>query len=130
MLLTHVKKSISYKAAQGFKLPDDDVLQDTLFEAMLYVASVCKPKELVASIEADAGTVFRLIEGGKYIRYPEYPDFTQTVRHLQMDEQLSYSVINYTCFLLTKNILFKQIADELIAVYSSSYSDELYGDEQ
>jgi len=129
MLLTNVKKSITFKLAQSFKLPDDEVLQGILYEAMLYVASVCKPKELVSSVLADAGVVFRLIEGGKYIKLPEYPDFTKTVRHLQIDESLTYSVINYTCFLLTKNILFKQIADELIAVYSSSYSDELYGDE-
>ena len=127
MLLTKIKSSVQYRLSTNKKLPEDVVLQDLLHEANIYVANRCDPAELIRPLGTDC-TILKMIEGGKVIIEPEYPDFTKTERHLQMDETLSYAVINYLCFLISKEPMYKQLSDEDIAIYRSESSRVAYGD--
>ena len=127
MLLTKVKASVQYRLSTNKKLPEDDVLQDLLHEAAIYVANRCDPAELIRPLGTDC-TILKAIEGGKVIIEPEYPYFTKTERHLQIDETLSFAVINYLCFLISKEPMYKQLSDEDIAIYRSDFSRVAYGD--
>ena len=127
MLLTRVKTSIELKTKAKYKLPTDDVLQDMIQEATIYVANRCDPAELERNI-IEGETILKHIENGQVIIEPEYPDFTNIEQHLQIDEALSYAVINQTCFLLTADAMYKQLADEDIAIYRCDYSRVGYGD--
>ena len=128
MLLSKVKKAIEFRTHTKFKMPEDDILADIVQEATLYVANRADPAELLRSDMTDC-TVIKLIEGGKVIIEPEYPDFSDTLRHLQIDELLTYAVINYACFLLTQEAPFKLLADEDIAMYRCENGRVLYGTE-
>ena len=128
MLLTKIKASVQYRLSTNKKLPEDVVLQDLLHEAAIYVANRCDPAELIRPLGTDC-TILKAIEGGKVIIEPEYPDFTQTARHLQIDETLSYAVINYLCFLVSKDPMYKQLSDEDIAIYRSDFGRVAYGSE-
>ncbi len=121
MLLSKVKQAIEFRTKSKLKLPVDDILQDIVQEASIYVANRCDPSELIR-YTIDSETILKLIEGGRYIVEPEYPDFSKSDRHLQIDELLSYSVINYACFLLTKESAFKSLCDDDIGLYRSEYS--------
>lgn len=114
MKLSLIKSTINYKNSGGKKLPEDDVLASLIYEAMYYVAGRCVPSELVKSYSDYKERVLRPIENGNFIAIPEYPDFTKPERHLLIDEDLTYAVINYTMFLITQNAMFKQVADEII----------------
>lgn len=127
MLLTRVKKAIEIRNSTGKKTPDDDVLADLLYEAMLIISSICKPAELICDFSDGVGNVFRLIEGGKYIAYPEYPDFTKTDRHLNIDEHLTFAVVNYVCFLISGEPKFKLAAEEIVGAYKANFSLLSYG---
>lgn len=129
MKLAQVKQSLEYKNSTGRKLPADEVLQDMLYEAMIYVAQRCEPKELIASALAEFGErPLRNIENGCFIRLPEYPDFSHPERHLQIDEDLTFSVINFVMYLLTNTPDFKVLADEAIAIHRSNEGQELFGE--
>ena len=127
MLLTKVKQAIDFRTKTKHKMPTDDILADLIQEATLYVANRADPVELTRQAIVSDETVIKLIEGGKVIVAPEYPDFTKTSMHLMIDELLSYAVINYVCFLLTQEVGFKALADDDIAVYRCEYSRATYG---
>jgi hypothetical protein len=127
MLLSKVKQSIDFKTKTKFKLPDNEVLAEYINEAMLYVATRCDPTELIREpIEGEE--IFRMIEGGKVVIKPEYPDFSNPEQHVMIDEVLIYAVINYAVFLLGKEVFYKQLADEDIAIYCSQYGREAFGE--
>jgi len=127
MKLTRVKEAIAYRNRTGHKLPDDEVLQDLLFEALIYVAQRCEPSELLSDSMGDfGGKPLRMVENGKFIKMPEYPDFSKDGRHLMIDEELTYAVINYVMFLISATPDFKIIADEAIAIYRSNEGRGLY----
>jgi hypothetical protein len=131
VLLSKVKELIKNKSTTSYKITDDSILEGIIYEALLYVCSMCEPSELIQiGVAPNYIEVLRHIEGGKYLKAPEYPDFTKTNRHLQMDEALTYAVIYYSCFIISKmeNIILKQLADEIVAVYKSNYSRGIYND--
>jgi hypothetical protein len=128
MLLTRVKKAIEIRNSTGKKIPDDDALADLVYEAMVIICGLCKPAELVRDFGDDVRNIFRLIEGGKYISFPEYPDFTKTERHLNIDEHLTFAVVNYTCFLIGGDPKFKITAEEIVGAYKTNYSLVSYGE--
>lgn len=127
MLLSKVKTAIDLRTKAEMQLPTDDILQDLIQEATIYVANRCDPAELVRHV-ITSETILKQIEGGKVIIEPEYPDLTSTTQHLMIDEVLSYAVINYTCFLLTYKPMYKQVTDEEIAVYRCEYPRVEYGE--
>ena len=127
MLLSRVKTLIDLKVKSDKKIPDDSILESLIQEATIYVANRCDPAELIKGIDTNK-TILKMIENGEVIIEPEYPDLTSTTNHLQIDEILTYAVINYVCFLHTGNAMYKQLADEDIAVYRSDYSRVSYGD--
>lgn len=130
MLLTRVKKAIEIRNSTGKKLPDDEALADLVYESTILVANLCKPAELMHDLDEEITNVLRIIEGGKYIAYPEYPDFLQTERHLNIDEHLTFAVINYTCFLISGDPKNKAMGDEIVGAYKANYSLGSYGDYQ
>ena len=100
-----------------------------MFEALLYVASQCEPSVLLQSSNDDEDiAVHRVLSEDIVIAMPEYPDFSQTTRHLQIDESLAYAVINAVCFLLSGENRFDNVCGRWIALYRknqiTAYSSE------
>ena len=114
MKLSLLKNTIQYKLSSAKKIPDDNVLASLIFEAMYYVAGRCIPSELIKSYSDYNERVLRHLDNGRFISIPEYPDFLKGDRHLLIDEDLTYAVINYTSFIITQNPIYKQEADEII----------------
>ena len=127
MLLTQVKTSIQYRLSSGKKLPDDTLLASFIYEAMYYVAGKCVPSELVRSYVDHQEKVMRPLQNGRFISVPEYPDFSKTSRHLLIDEDLTYAVIYYTCFLIGRSPEDKLMADEIINEHISKEGIENNG---
>lgn len=94
---------------------------------MYYVCGRCVPSELTRDAVDSEDRVLRNIEAGQFIAVPEYPDLSSTTKHLQIDESLTYAVIYYTAFLVSSEIMHKQIADEIINEFLSNDGRELYG---
>jgi hypothetical protein len=131
MLLSLVKKQIQNKCSASFSVPKDEILCDIIYEAMLYVCTLCIPNELLRkdlTLEKNYVEVFRLIKNGMYIKSPEYPDFSGSNRHLQIDEALTYAVIYYSCFIIgkMKELQLKKLCDDIIGVYNTNFSDVWY----
>ena len=141
MLNSLYKTTLSVKIKGTQPVPDDDTLAVYTYEAITYVATRTTPKVLIIKNEvADADLQFlRAIENGFSIRLPEYPDFTEDTYPLDIDNELSYAVMYYTCYLITKgksgvpdNIKadYFNEAERLIAIFDSNFSragDTLYG---
>ena len=107
MLLTRVKSIFEQKikTVHGQKAPENDVLAQLCHEGMLFVAGKSVPSELLRCAENTSGeSVYRLLENGNYIVEPEYPDFSSTVKHMMIDEELSYAVINKMAALYSTNM--------------------------
>jgi len=128
MKLSLVKTIIENKLKGDVKLPDDNILADALYEAMYYICSMCVPDELVMGADEDlpAGSIIRLIQGGRCIIAPEYPDFTNTDAHLQIDGTLTYATIyltldNIAADQITKQE-FRQKGEDLIAIFKANSS--------
>lgn len=113
MKLSLVKSTIAYTMSFEKKLPDDDVLASYLNQSLYYICGKCVPNELVGENSTD-GNVLRFLPSGKFITIPEYPDFSNSEAHLQIDESLTYAAINYTCFLISSRADLKVLADEII----------------
>ena len=127
MLLTKIKTNIGYRLSQGKKLPEDEVLESLINEAMYYVCYRCVPAELLRTFVDYEYKPLRFLQNGRFIVVPEYPDFTKTSRHLQIDENLTFAVINYTAFLISSNPTHKQLADEIINEHIAVEGVENYG---
>ena len=127
MKLSHVKSSIAYKLSTGRKLPEDDVLASIVFEAMYYVAGRCTPRELTKSHMDYEEKVLRFLDNGRFVSIPEYPDFSKPDRHLLIDEDLTYAVIYYVCFIISRDVANKTMADEIINEHISKEGDGIYG---
>lgn len=127
MLLTHVKSSIQYRLSGGKKLPEDTLLASFVYEAMYYVAGKCVPSELIRSYADHQDKVMRPLQNGRFVSVPELPDFSKTSRHLLIDEDLTYAVIYYTCFIIGRSPDDKLMADEIINEHISKEGIENYG---
>lgn len=128
MLLSSVKKSIERNMAGSFKLPDDNVLQEKIYEALLYVATSCEPSALLRKKHVDDDASYRELSGGFYVAFPEYPDFTYESRHLNIDEALSYAVINYVCFMLSNKVEFDTLCSRWLSLYRQNELNAYAGD--
>ena len=127
MKLSILKSTIQYKLSQGKKLPDDAILASIIFEAMYYVCGRCVPSELVKTHMDYEEKVLRHLSGGRFIAIPEYPDFSKLDRHLLIDEDLTYAVIYYTCFIIGRSVDDKAMADDIINEHISKEGDGIYG---
>lgn len=107
MLLKDVKTAIAKKIqiAGGLKLPSDEILEVIIHEAMIEVANRTIPVELTrnAFIKTDE-TILRYLRDGNMVVIPEIPDLSSDKKHLQMDEDLNYAVINKVCALISKDL--------------------------
>ena len=129
MTLGAVKVSIEKNMEQSYKMPEDSVLSEKVFEAMLYVSTQCEPQVLLRMKYIDDDALFRDLKNGYYIMLPEYPDFTKDERVLQIDETLSYAVINYACFMLSGKVEFDALASRWISLYRKNDLNAFAGDE-
>lgn len=118
MLLSAVKKALIAKGA-GARIKDDEVLADTLHEALIWVASRCVPVVLLRRND-ESETVLRHLEQGFYVAAPKRPDMSNANEHLQIDDDLDWAVINYAMFLLMRDEGYRMLARELVAAHASA----------
>ena len=129
MLLSSVKKSIEKNLTGSYKVPEDDVLEEKIYEAMLYVATQCEPSVLLRKKHVDEEAEYRSLKDGFFLVLPEFPDFTYETRHLHIDESLVYAVINYVCFMLSGKVEFDTICSRWITSYRQNELNAYAGDE-
>lgn len=122
MLCTEAKKHLSFKTTAGVKLPADDMLGSLFLEAMLFCCDKCVPNVLIRKHSSEK--VYRNIEGNCFICVPDVPNFSNDKEHLQIDESLSYAVINYVAFLINKDTYYRTLALEIIADYNANNGAE------
>ena len=67
MLLSSVKIIITKNMEQSYKMPDDDILAEKVFEALLYVATLCEPIVLLRKKYVDDDAEFRALKNGFFI---------------------------------------------------------------
>lgn len=130
MLLSRVKNSIKKGMERSYKIPENDELSETVFQALMWVATQCEPSELIRDRAAESDeTVLRYLPDMKFIVVPEYPDFNSTEKHLMIDEALVFAVTNFTCFILSGEAKFKALSDEWVATYRRNDILGFLGDE-
>lgn len=135
MKLSLVKKIIQTKLASDKKIAqDDELVADALYEAIYFICSNIKPSELTREFgDPEIVTdIIRHIEGGSVIVAPEYPDFTNTDAHLQIDETLTYAAIYIAMSYLATDgesvQKFGQRGEDIMATYNANQSLILYAD--
>jgi hypothetical protein len=117
MRLDAALEHIKLRAAQSYHLPDDEMLCALVHEALIYVARSCEPTVLIRH-DGDGGFgegVLRLLPNNREIIFPEKPEAME--KHIMIDEELSFAVINYVVFLLTKEAGYLQLCDRDILLY-------------
>lgn len=118
------KEIIKQKSSNSFEMPDDENLLRLTMESFHYIACKCEPQSLVKSVR-NGERVIRDIRGGKFIAMPDEPDFNNQDEHIILDESLTYALINYVCFLISKDeAVYKKLADELINEYNANDGKE------
>jgi hypothetical protein len=118
MKLSTAKDIYKRKSAQSYDMPDDETLGSFFLEALIHTASRCEPTALLHRVGDESGVeVLRLINEEYFIALPEKPDFGYPENNLNIDEQLSFAVINYACFLHTFQKGFEDICNKNILQY-------------
>lgn len=125
MKLSTVNELLRAKLSTSYDFPKNEVLSSYVYEALIYVATKCEPAILTRQVfindddldHAD-GEVFRYIRNNACLIIPDIPNFNNKDEHLMIDEALVFAVINYTCFLVSKDeAIYKKLCDEIIADY-------------
>lgn len=129
MLLSAVKTSIAKNLEQSYNMPDDGVLAEKVYEAILYVATQCEPQVLLRKHYVEDVVVYRKLSSGFCIVMPEYPDFSVAKRQLKIDETLVYAVINATCFLLSSENKFDIACARWIGLFRKNDLNAYAGEE-
>ncbi len=119
MLLSAVKTNITRKMSQSYTLPDnDDDLAMFVYEALCYVAAQCDPSVLMQKYDGEDVEVLRDLPDNFCIIKPEYPDFSMSDRHLNIDEgELCFAVIYATCFILSGEARFDTVCTRWISLF-------------
>ena len=110
---------MSFKTTAGVKLPADDMLGSLFLEAMLFCCDKCVPTILLRHFGSEERP-YRNIDKQTFICVPDVPNFSDPKEHLQIDEALSYAVINYVAFLINKDTYYRTLALEAIADYNAN----------
>ena len=110
MLCTEAKKHLSFKTTAGVKLPADDMLGSLFLEAMLFCCDKCVPTILLRHFGSEE----------RSYRNIDKQNFSDPKEHLQIDEALSYAVINYVAFLINKDTYYRTLTLEAIADYNAN----------
>ena len=118
------KKTLKFKLIGDKKFPDNETLSELFFEAMLFIANKCVPSELLRT-GGEQDKVYRNLERGHFICFPDRPNFGSDVEHLMIDESLAYAAINEVAFLLSGEPIYHSLALEIIAEYNANYGREL-----
>lgn len=136
MLISKAKEIFEMKIriAGGLSMPSDDDLSEIFYEALIYIATKCVPRELLrGGTKADIDEeVFRLIKSGYFIIKPRKPLFDDTntnysaLEHLQIDSDLDYAVVNKAAALFSREMAniskFEAEAERIINRYKSNYN--------
>ncbi|WP_348518111.1 hypothetical protein [Campylobacter sp. CCS1377] len=96
------KEIIAKKLSKDYNLPSDDVLKAYFMEGFYYICAKCEPQILTKTLRENH-EVLRSLKNGAMIIVPDEPDFNDENEHLMIDEELSFALINYVCFLITKS---------------------------
>ena len=113
MLLSRAKSifEVKIKTTGGLQAPKDADLSEIFYEALIFIATKCIPKELLKDIAVDTDQeVLRSIKGGFFIMKPAFPIFDvsdinyNALVHLQIDNDLDYAVINKAAALYSREI--------------------------
>lgn len=99
MLLDTVYENIKKSLEHDYKMPEKSLLSLRIHEALVYVAMKCVPSSLVVEISSGQ-TMLRILPNGVGVKMPKIPDFLVSSEMLDIDESLSYAVINFVCYLL------------------------------
>ena len=124
MLCAEAKKTLKFKLIGDKKFPDNETLSELFYEAMLFIANKCVPSELLRTA-AEPDKVYRNLERGHFVCFPDRPNFGSDVEHLMIDESLAYAAINEVAFLLSGEPIYHSLALEIIAEYNANYGREL-----
>ena len=119
MLLSEVKTSIERKMSQSYSMPQSDSeLSMYVYEALCYVAAQCEPGVLIQKYDGEDVDVLRDLPDNFCIVKPEYPDFSISNRHLNIDDgDLCFAVIAATCFILSGDVKFDTLCSRWISIY-------------
>ncbi|EAL4462150.1 hypothetical protein DNT38_09040 [Campylobacter coli] len=127
MLCIMAKKLIIAKVKNSYKMiEDDEVLKAYFMEAFYYILSKCVPSVLLKNVE-QGEKVFRQVRNNHFLIIPDEPDFDNEKEHLMIDEALSFAVINYVCYLITRcgEKDFLALCDKIINEYIANDGKEL-----
>ena len=123
MKLSAVKDSITKNMQVSYAMPEDVLLAENVYEAMLYVASACEPRVLLRYMDGSSENtnLYRALPYDMYIMLPDMPDFVTSpdTVELMIDETLVYAVINYVCFLLSGEAKYFSICEKWINLSKS-----------
>lgn len=127
MLSIRAKEIIFKKMSKDRQSFDDEILKAYFMESFYYVCNKCEPRVLTKSLREGNERVLRDIRGGNMIIVPDEPDFSDKNEHLMIDEALSYAVINYVCFLISKceSVEYLKLCDTIINEFISNDGKEL-----
>ncbi|MCD8212854.1 MAG: hypothetical protein LUC34_02170 [Campylobacter sp.] len=120
MLCIRAKEILAHKITGGKKLPDDNLLSELFLEAMLFICDKCEPGELLRGARNNEA-IYRNVNDDIFLIIPSKPNFSDKNEHLQIDESLSYAVINYVIFLLSQDEFYRRLALETIADYIAKH---------
>ena len=148
MLISTSKKILEQRLKGVRPLPEDEILTEIAKESMIYVATRTTPRVLTRDVEIDGEDyqTLRILEDNAFIIIPDTPIYDKRNpdysdgKHLNMDEDLSYSVIYYMAYIITQGAegdrigayrdrWMKQVND-IIGLFDSNYSRagrETYG---
>jgi len=128
MLLSRAKSifELKIKTTGGLQAPNDADLSEIFYEALIYVATKCIPRELLTLVTSTENRdVLRLIGGGSFIALPQKPNFLN-VEPLQIDSDLDYAVINKAAALYSREkndiIKFENEASRVINRYKANFN--------
>lgn len=124
MLCARAKEILTLKGSAGIKVPNDELLSELFLEAMIFIASKCVPNELLERYRSPNMRVLRNIDNEMFIRVPKKPNFNDENEHINIDESLSYAVINEVLFRLNKEPFYRQMAMDVVCQYNANEGRE------
>ncbi|AQW85555.1 hypothetical protein CPIN18021_0293 [Campylobacter pinnipediorum subsp. caledonicus] len=127
MIASEFKKLLSLRGKSGINLPSDELLNELVKEAIVFVATKCVPSELVVKDTTNI-RLLRRLSNGFGLRIPDKVDINSTEKHIQIDEVLTYAVMYEVLFLLNKDMGFRQLAMDIINQFNANDGIEVYYD--
>lgn len=120
MKLKRIKRILLSKLSTSYDFPSDEVLSDYFTQAFYFVCSFngCEPAVLMRSYNErfnESDPVLKVARRNSfYITVPQIPNFANEDEQLMIDEILSFAVIDYVAFLISKEEVFYKNAMQIV----------------